>query len=76
MKEIPIWKKNNLTLKKAAAYSGIGMNKLRNLTNDQNYQFVLWAGNKRLMKRHLFDQYIEQAYSKNSDAKDCLGMIN
>ncbi|WP_330396574.1 hypothetical protein [Blautia pseudococcoides] len=23
----------------------------------------MWVGNKRLIKRHLFDQYIEQAYS-------------
>nr|WP_330367084.1 excisionase [Enterocloster clostridioformis] len=24
---------------------------------------VLWVGNKRLIKRRLFDQYIEQEYS-------------
>ena len=29
MKEIPIWEKSNLTLKEAAVYSGIGVNKLR-----------------------------------------------
>ena len=29
MKEIPIWEKSNLTLEEAAAYSGIGINKLR-----------------------------------------------
>ena len=63
MKEIPIWEKSNLTLEEAAAYSGIGINKLRDLTNDQNCRFVLWVGNKRLIKRRLFDQYIEQAYS-------------
>ncbi|WP_330587441.1 hypothetical protein [Sporofaciens musculi] len=26
-------------------------------------RFVLWAGNKRLIKRRLFDQFIEQEYS-------------
>ena len=28
MKEVPIWEKTNLTLEEAAAYSGIGINKL------------------------------------------------
>ena len=28
---VPIWKKSNLTLEEAAAYTGIGMNKLREL---------------------------------------------
>ena len=60
---IPIWEKSNLTLEEAAAYSGIGINKLRELTNDEKCKFVLWVGNKRLIKRRLFDQWIETAYS-------------
>lgn len=32
MKEVPIWEKSNLSLEEAAAYSGIGINKLRELT--------------------------------------------
>ena len=63
MKEVPIWEKSNLTLEEAAAYSGIGINKLRELTNEKDCSFVLWVGNKRLIKRRLFDQYIEQEYS-------------
>lgn len=63
MKEIPIWEKSNLSLEEASAYSGIGMNKLREITSDKNCKFVLWVGNKRLIKRKLFDLYIEQAYS-------------
>ena len=63
MKEVPIWGKTNLTLEEAAAYSGIGINKLRELTNDEDCKFVLWLGNKRLIKRRLFDQFIEQSYS-------------
>jgi excisionase family DNA binding protein len=63
MKDVPIWEKSNLTLEEAAAYSGIGMGKLREITNDKNCNFVLWVGNKRLIKRKLFDQYLEQAYS-------------
>ena len=63
MKEVPIWEKSNLTLEEAAAYSGIGINKLRNLTSEENCQFVLWVGSKRLIKRRLFDKFIEQEYS-------------
>ena len=60
---IPIWEKSNLSLEEAAAYSGIGVNKLRDITNKKDCRFVLWVGTKRLIKRRLFDQYIEQAYS-------------
>ena len=57
---IPIWEKSNLTVEEAAAYSNIGINKLREITNDHRCEFVLWVGNKRLIKRKLFDKYIEQ----------------
>lgn len=63
MKEVPIWEKSNLTLEEAAAYSGIGVNKLRELSNEKNCRFVLWVGSKRLIKRRLLDQYIEREYS-------------
>ena len=45
-KEIPIWEKSNHTLEEAAAYSGIGINKLRKLTNDDKCEFVLWVGGR------------------------------
>ncbi len=35
MKEIPIWEKGNLSLEEAAAYSGIGINKLRDLSSHE-----------------------------------------
>lgn len=58
--EVPIWEKSNLTLKEAAAYSGIGINKLRELSNERGCNFVLFVGSKRLIKRRLFDAYIER----------------
>lgn len=61
--DIPIYEKSNLTLEEASAYSGIGINKLRELSNDKNCPFVLWVGNKRLIKRKLFDSYIDKMYS-------------
>lgn len=63
MKEIPIWEKSNLTLEEAAAYSGIGINKLRELSNKDDCEFVLWNSTKRLIKRKKLDEYIEKCYS-------------
>ena len=62
-KEVPIWGKSNLTLEEAAAYSGIGINKLRELSNRDDCEFVLWVGSKRLIKRRLLDQFLERCFS-------------
>lgn len=61
--QVPIWEKSNLTLEEAAAYSGIGVNKLRELSNDEHCKFVLWVGSKRLIKRTRLDEYLDSAYS-------------
>lgn len=61
--EVPLWEKSNLTLEEAAAYSGIGINKLRELSNDDGCQFVLWVGKKRLIKRKKLDEYTEKVYA-------------
>ena len=61
--EVPICEKANLTLEEAAVYSNIGMHKLRELTDDDKCPFVLWVGNKRLIKRVPFEKYIENAFS-------------
>ena len=63
MIKIPIWEKSNLTLEEAAAYSGIGVNKLREISNAKDCKFVLWVGNKRLIKRSLLDRFFEDAFS-------------
>ncbi len=62
-KEIPIWEKSNLTLEEAAAYFNIGINKLRELSDSDNCSFVLWVGNKRLIKREKLDDYLSKMYS-------------
>lgn len=62
-REIPIWEKANLTLDEASAYSGIGINKLRKLSDERNCNFVLWNGSKRLIKRKKLDEYLDKVYS-------------
>ena len=63
MKEIPFWEKANLTLEEAALYFSIGQQKLRNLTDNEDCDFVLWVGSKRLIKKYKFLKYIEEQYS-------------
>jgi excisionase family DNA binding protein len=61
--EVPIWEKSNLTVEEMAAYSGIGINKIKEVTNNENCPFVLWVGNKRLIKRKMFEDFIARQYS-------------
>lgn len=61
--EVPIWEKSNLTVEEAAAYTGIGINKIREMSSGDNCPFVLWVGNKRLIKRRKFDEYVEKQFS-------------
>lgn len=61
--ECPIYEKSNLTLEEAAAYYNIGINKLREITESEKCPFVLWVGNKRLIKRRKLDEYLEKTYS-------------
>ena len=60
--EVPLWHKSNLSIEEAAEYTGIGKSKLRDMTSREDCPFVLWVGNRRLIKRRLFDEYIEKMY--------------
>ena len=60
MKEkVPIYQKQTLTLEEAAEYSNIGINRLTMLIKEPTCNFVLYVGNKRSIKRKLFDEFIE-----------------
>ena len=63
MASVPIWEKVALTLEEAGAYSNVGINRIREITNNENCPFVLFVGNKRLIKRKPFEKYLEQAFS-------------
>ena len=61
---IPIWQKANLTLEEAAAYYNIGLNKLRQITDEKQCErYVLWNGSKRLLKRKPFEDYLNTQFS-------------
>ena len=60
---VPIQKKALLTIEEAAEYTGIGLHKLRELSNRKSCTFILWNGNKRMFKRKKLVEYLEEAYS-------------
>ena len=61
--EIPVWLKANLTVEEAAAYTGIGMNKLRELSDYDSCYFLLWIVRKRLLKRKKLEEFLENSFS-------------
>lgn len=62
-RQVLIWEKSNLTLEEAAAYSGIGINKPREMSDSKDCTFVLWNGTKRLLKRRRLDEHLDRLFS-------------
>ena len=57
---MPIHLKVALTIKEAAEYSNIGINKIDSLLRKPNCPFVLFVGTKKLVKRKEFEEYISE----------------
>lgn len=55
---VPIHLKITLTIKEAAEYSNIGINKIDSLLRSPKCPFVLFVGTKKLVKRKEFEQFI------------------
>lgn len=60
---IPVWHKVTLSIEEAAAYSGIGINKLRQLSDSEDCEFVLWVGSHKKIKRQKLDKFLSDNYS-------------
>lgn len=60
---VPIWERRNLTLDEASVYTGIGVDKLREISNSDVCDFVLWVGTKRLLKRKQLEDYLDKCRS-------------
>ena len=57
---IPIYLKMTLTIREAAEYSNIGINKIDSMLRTPNCPFVLFVGAKKLVKRKEFEEYISR----------------
>ena len=56
--KVPIPQKLALTIREAAEYSNIGINKIDAMLKQPNCPFVLFVGNKKLVKRREFEEFI------------------
>lgn len=61
--ELRIDEKPFLTLKEASIYTGLGVNKLREISDSKDCKFVLFVGNKRLLKRERLVDFLNSEYS-------------
>lgn len=57
---IPIYLKLTLTIKEAAEYSNIGINKIESMLRTPHCPFVLFVGTKKLVKRKEFEDFISE----------------
>lgn len=55
---IPVYKKAVLSAQEASEYSNIGIHKIQELLRTPNCPFVLYVGTKKLVKRKLFEDFI------------------
>lgn len=58
--KVPVSEKITLTIKETAAYSNIGINRIDNMLKQPNCPFVLYVGNKKLVKRREFEKFLEK----------------
>ena len=62
MTEIPYWEKYMLTLREAAEYFHIGEKKMRQIVDENmDAKFLLENGNRVMIKRKLFEEYLNNA---------------
>ena len=60
IQNVPIQCKMTLTIREAAEYSNIGINRLDALLRAPNCPFVLFVGTKKLVKRKEFEEFISK----------------
>ena len=60
---MPLEMKPLLTLKEASLYTRIGINKLRDMSNERNCNYVLFVGRKRMFKRESLLKFLAESYS-------------
>ena len=56
---LPIDRKMLLSIREAAEYSNIGINKIDEMLKQPNCPFVLYVGTKKLVNRKAFEEFIE-----------------
>ena len=60
MSNIPMNEKYTLSIKEAAAYFGIGIKKMRRLSEDHTSSFAVISGNRYLIIRTKFEEFLQE----------------
>lgn len=60
VERVPINQKIALTIREAAEYSSIGINKIDAMLKQPGCPFVLFIGTRKLVKRKEFEKYISE----------------
>ena len=61
--DVPIQEKLLLTIKEAALYSNIGINRIDAMLREEGCPFVLFVGSRKLVKRREFENYISKRFA-------------
>ncbi len=62
--KMDFWNQHNLTIEEASAYFRIGEHTMRRLVAaNPNADYLLHVGNRVLVKKHLFSQYLDTLHS-------------
>lgn len=59
--DLPLWERKVLTCDEAAAYSGIGIRRLRKMALAKGCPFAIANGTQILIAREKFDAYMDKA---------------
>ena len=58
---VPLWHRYALTISEAAQVFGIGRNQILDMIKRPDCNYVMYIGRKALIKREVFERYLETA---------------
>lgn len=71
--ELKLSEKYMLTIKEASSYYGIGTKFMRRLAENKKGRLAVYCGNRWLIIRHLFDEYIEECCRAGKTVGEFIG---
>lgn len=60
---VPLCEKWLLSIEEAAAYFGVGQNRLAKLASQDGCKFVVFVGNTKRIKRKKFEEFLDEQYA-------------
>lgn len=70
--DIPISQKYMLSIREASAYFNIGVKKMRRMAEDNEGEFSMLMGNRYLICRPRFEEYLQDLMKKSEKVRELL----